>query len=120
MRHAAGAHPPVRLLDEAIPFEPRHGFSTAALFHEVLAPQTLLSMFHYLGYLTVQYPKDEAQGDMVVAPNDQMRRGFTNAVLRSPPKAYRAWAFAAMAKKVPRAVAVKDALNAYLAGRLPK
>eukprot|EP01033_Poteriospumella_lacustris_P012747 gene12747-9114_t len=117
MRHATATYSPVRLMDEAIPYEPLHGFSTADLFDGWRQPQALLSLAHYLGYLTVQYPKDEARGDVLVAPNDEMRSVFTESVLRSLPKAYRTVAFAAMAKDVPRVVAVKDAFNAYLTGR---
>jgi hypothetical protein len=107
-------------MDEAIPYEPLHGFSTADLFDGWRQPQALLSLAHYLGYLTVQCPKDEARGDVLVAPNEEMRSVFTESVLRSLPELYQTWAFAAMAKNVPEAVAVKDAFDAYLTGIPPK
>lgn len=108
----------MRLIDEAIPYEPLHGFSTASLFDKRRQPQALMA--HYLGYLTVQYPKDEARGDVLAAPNEEMRSVFTESVLRSLPEAYGTWAVAEMAKDVPPAVAVKDAFDAYLAGRLSR
>eukprot|EP01033_Poteriospumella_lacustris_P016296 gene16296-11652_t len=120
VRHAAATNSPVRLMDEAIPYEPLHGFSTADLFDKRRQPQALLSMAHYLGYLTVQYPKDEALGNVLVAPNEEMRSEFTDSVLRSLPKVYGTLAVAAMAKDVLPAVAVKDAFDAYLTGRLSR
>jgi hypothetical protein len=107
-------------MDEAIPYEPLHGFSIASLFDGWRQPQALLSMAHYLGYLTVQCPKDEARGDLLVAPNAEMRSVFTESVLRSLPEVYQTWAFTAMAKNVPEAVAVKNAFDAYLTGIPPK
>jgi hypothetical protein len=106
-------------MGEAIPFERLRGFSTASLFNERRQAQALLSMAHYLGYRTVQYPKDPVRGDLLVTPNEEMRRVFTDSVLWSLPKAYRTWALAAMAKNVPRAVAVKDAFDAYVTGTPP-
>lgn len=54
-----------------------------------------------------------------MAPNDQMRDIFMDAVLRSLPGDYRKLALQWIAENVPRAVAVKDAYDAHVAGNLP-
>eukprot|EP01033_Poteriospumella_lacustris_P019220 gene19220-13889_t len=40
-------------------------------------------MAHYLGYRTVQYPKDPLRGDLLVTPDEEMRRVFTDSAVES-------------------------------------
>jgi hypothetical protein len=84
------------------------------------APDALLSMAYYCGYLSFKYPKHEVYGDVLVAPNDDMRDIFMDAVFQNLPSEYQRVALQWMKDNVQRAVAVKNAYDAYVAGTLPK
>lgn len=75
------------------------------------------SSTHYCGYLSYKYSKDEVHGDVLVAPNDEMRDIFMDAVLHTIPREYQV-ALEWKVKNVPRAVALTDAYNAYVARNL--
>eukprot|EP01039_Chlorochromonas_danica_P006637 gene6637-7330_t len=121
VKHAAATktYSPLHFFNGAIPFSPLQTFSAESLFDPVRAPDALLSMAYYCGYLSFQYPKHEVYGDVLVAPNDEMRDVFMDAVLQSLPGDYQKLALEWMAKNVPRAVALKDAYDAHVTGNLP-
>lgn len=71
-------------------------------------------MAHYCGYLSFQYPKDEMYGDVLVAPNDEMKEVFIDAVLQSLPGEYQKNAVALAVKYESRASAVKEVYDKWI------
>lgn len=101
-----------------IPFSPEEKFSAECFFNPDLAPQALLSMAYYSGYLSFKYPKHELHGDVLVAPNDDMRDIFMTAVLDSLPGHYKTMAKELMRQGVSLVVAVSKVYKAYVAATL--
>ena len=102
-----------------IPFSPTKNFCAEYLFDPDRAPQALLSMAHYLGYLSFQYPKDEVCGDVLVAPNNDMRDIFMDAVLDGLPGHYKSKAEECIQQGMSPAVAVIEAYEAYVKATQP-
>lgn len=76
-------------------------------------------MAHYSGYLTYDYPRDPERGDCLVAPNDDMKEVFIQAVLDHLPTAYKDKFYESISKSVPRAAAMKIVYDALKNGELP-
>jgi hypothetical protein len=110
---------PAQFFDGSIPYTPRGGFTTESLFNRVWAPEALLGMAHYCGYLTYEYPRRAEHRDRLVAPNDATRAMFMNAVLGSLPGAYRQEFEARVAQGARRARALRDVYESYDARRVP-
>jgi hypothetical protein len=103
----ARSQSPAQFFDGAIPYTPRGGFTMESLFNRVWAPEALLGMAHYCGYLTYEHPRRAEHGDRLVAPNDATRVMFMNAVLGSLPVT------------TGRSFALRDVYESYDAGRVP-
>eukprot|EP01033_Poteriospumella_lacustris_P011602 gene11602-8270_t len=87
----------------------------AFLVKQAAAPQALLSMAYYSGYLSFQYPKHELHGDVLVAPNKAMRDLFVTAVLNSLPGHYKTKAKELMRQDESFVDAVTRVYKAYVA-----
>jgi hypothetical protein len=109
----------LHFLDGVIPFTPLKKFSAASLFDKERAPDALLSMAHYCGYLSYQYPKSDRYGDLLVAPNDDMRNIFRDAVLDSLPGAYKREVKEKLAEGEPYFHLLEKFYNAFVTGTPP-
>jgi hypothetical protein len=109
------AFSPLHFITGEIPFSPMVKFSIQFLFERKRAPQALLSMAYYSGYLSFQYPKDEVRGDVLVAPNDDMRDVFISAVLDSLPDHYQTKAWELFEQGWSFFAAVSSVYEAYMA-----
>lgn len=76
-------------------------------------------MAYYSVYLSFKYPKDEVSGDVLVAPNDDMREIFMDAVLDGLPGHYKSKAEEWIQQGMSAAVAVIEAYEAYVKATQP-
>jgi hypothetical protein len=121
---ATKALSPLHFLGDVIPFTPIHGFTTESLFDSLREEDALLTMAYYCGCLSFKYPKDEDEdGDVLMAPNDDMRNLFMDTVFQHLPCEYQKAVLVEWNEKnsrKQREIALKNAYNDYIAGIQPK